>query len=98
MQGVGVNHRNQIFCPKPYAVACTWLCVLLASRFGMVFGPLRIFGNRFVSRAADAAAISEADEQCTTTRTITHPLGNIVRVEIPGNRGELELELGLQEQ
>src|ERR1700733_7133 len=43
MQGVGVNHRNQIFCPKPYAVACTWLCVLLASRFGMVFGPLRIF-------------------------------------------------------
>ena len=56
------------------------------------------FGNRFVSRAADAAAISEADEQCTTTRTITHPLGNIVRVEISGNRGELELELRLQEQ
>jgi hypothetical protein len=39
-------------------------------------------GTRFVSRSADAAAISEADEHCTATRTITHPLDTIVRVEI----------------
>ncbi len=37
-------------------------------------------GTRFGSLAA--AAISEADEKGTATRTITDPLGNTVRVEI----------------